>query len=224
MTSTSLAPSSRARSRPSSSARYSATLFVAVPSSCACSSTGSPSGVAMTRCGRRGTGIAACAAVDVDDQLHRGGIMQLPGTGARARRGPSGAVGAMRLARAAAGRRLRGHGDGRAPRVADPRRRRTCRARLASPPVELAPVDDHGDVLIASVVLDELRIQLVGEGPGYHAVDHLAIDVTPRAPIRKRIARDRAHGRQHQSAGRPRRPAFARRSSRSSSASSVPWA
>ena len=66
-TSTSVAPSSRARSRPSSSARYSATLFVASPMGSASSSTTSPSGVGGHDPDRRGPGVAARTPVDVDD-------------------------------------------------------------------------------------------------------------------------------------------------------------
>ena len=62
----------RARSSPSSSPRYSATLLVAAPSGCAASSSTSPSGVGHH--GRRGgrPGVAARAAVHVDDDLHAG--------------------------------------------------------------------------------------------------------------------------------------------------------
>jgi hypothetical protein len=42
----------------------------------------------------------------------------------------------------------------------------------ASAAVELAPVDDHLHVVLARVVLDELRIELIGQRPGDNAVDH----------------------------------------------------
>jgi hypothetical protein len=56
---------------------------------------------------------------------------------------------------------------------------------VAGSPVELAPVDDHGDVRLVLVVLDELRKKLIGERPWYDAIDHLGPDLTPRVPIGK---------------------------------------
>src|SRR4051812_42350694 len=56
-TSTSSAPSARARSRPSSRPRYSATLFVTTPSSSCASSTTSPSGVERTAAAAAGPGL-----------------------------------------------------------------------------------------------------------------------------------------------------------------------
>ncbi len=55
--------------------------------------------------------------------------------------------------------------------------------------VELASVDDHRDVRVVLVVLDELWIELVSDWLGHDAVDHLLIDLTLRPPIIKALGR-----------------------------------
>ena len=73
----------RARSIPSSSARYSATLLVASPIRSPPSSSTAPSVVAGRRADRRRPGVAAGAAVDVDDHLRQGSADRLAGAGGR---------------------------------------------------------------------------------------------------------------------------------------------
>ena len=106
--------------------------------------------------GRRGAGIAAGAAVDVDDHLHRSEYAcRLRRNACFARSGVSergqipGHAGPATIANHAARSPLGG-------------RRLGGRAPTASAPIELTPVDDHRHVVLVLVVLDELRIQLVG--------------------------------------------------------------
>src|ERR1035441_3244774 len=52
---------------------------------------------------------------------------------------------------------------------------------LTSTPVELTPVDDHRHVVLVLVVLDELRIQLVGQWLGDNTIDHWRRSYSPSA-------------------------------------------
>ena len=55
----------------------------------------------------------------------------------------------------------------------------TAGAPVASTPIELPPIDYHLDVLIPAVMLNQLRVELIGEGLGNHAIDHLAPMLLP---------------------------------------------
>src|SRR3954462_2104573 len=131
-TSTSSAPSARARSRPSSSPRYSATLFVALPSSSCASSRTSPSGVETTAAAAAGPGLPRAP----------------PSTWTTSFTGASLRVDRRELA-----------GDARAPAVADGALLGAL-ARGLRPALGLAPVDDDLHVRIVLVVLDEPVVQL----------------------------------------------------------------
>src|SRR2546427_6523292 len=194
-TSTSSAPSARARSSPSSSARYSATLLVAVPSSCACSSSTSPSLALITEAAAAGPGLPRAPP----------STCTMTFKAPRQRRAP---------APLAAGTRQRGQAPGHAgpaPVAYDaPLRGAVGETRLralpARAPIGLAAIDDHGHVVVVLVVGEQLRIELVGQLSGHHRIDHVPGSYWSRARTPSGSA-----------------TAFAARSSRASSASSVPW-
>src|SRR3954471_18874246 len=143
-TSTSSAPSARARSRPSSSPRYSATLFVTRPSSSWASSTTSPSGVGTTAAAAAGPGLPRAP----------------PSTWTTSFTGASLRVDRRELA-----------GDARAPAVADGALLGAL-VRALRPALGLAPVDDHLHVRVVLVVLDEPLVELRGEFLWDDGVDH----------------------------------------------------
>src|SRR3954449_994670 len=147
-TSTSVAPRERARSRPSSSPRYSATLFVARPSVTAASSSTSPAGELTTAAAAAGPGLPREPPSTWTTTLTPGAT-------------PSG------FDVAGDGRGLAGHAP--PPTVADLAlaARITDRAALA-----LAAIDDHRDVRVVLVVRGELVVQLGREGLWNHAEDH----------------------------------------------------
>lgn len=58
-------------------------------------------------------------------------------------------------------------------------------AGTASAPVELAALDDDGDVLVAIVVLHELRVKLIGKWLWDYAIDHQGTDLTLSVPRSK---------------------------------------
>src|SRR5438105_5998559 len=176
ITSTSRAPSSRAVRKPSSSASYSATLFVAVPSSCACSASTSPSGVVITHAAAAGPGFPRAPPSTCT-------ISRVPAIGANRPAGPGGCA------------RERRHiaGDTRPAPVAHDAPLRLARLARAGAPaactaVEAAAVDDNGDVVLVLVVGDEPRVELIGERSGHHAVDHRG-DSTRRLPGRQTLIR-----------------------------------
>src|SRR5207253_127632 len=160
ITSTSRAPSSRAVRKPSSSASYSATLFVVAPSSCACSASTSPSGVVITHAAAAGPGLPRAPPSTCT-------ISRVAAIGASR---PAGSGGCARERRHVAGH------TGPAPVAHDAPLLAASLARAGAPAaraaVEATAVDDHGDVVLVLVVGDELRVQLVSERSGHHAVDH----------------------------------------------------
>src|SRR5689334_16519401 len=144
ITSTSVAPSARARSRPSRSPRYSATLLVASPMGDDASSSTSPAGVDTTAPAAAGPGLPRAppstwattftgSGVDVDRR-------EFPGYP------PAPAI--ALLAPPAPGR------------------------RADAPALGLAPVDDDLDVGVIRVVGAQLLVELVGQLLGNDAVDH----------------------------------------------------
>src|SRR5215212_4511403 len=128
-TSTSVAPIARARSSPSSSPRYSATLLVARPSVTAASSSTSPSGELTTAAAAAGPGLPREPPSTWTTTLTPGAA-------------PSG------FDVAGDGRELARHP--RPPPIADlALAARGAAAGLAA--LALAPIDDHGDVGIVLV-------------------------------------------------------------------------
>src|SRR4051812_24108726 len=147
-TSTSVAPSARARSRPSSSPRYSATLLLARPSVTAASSSTSPSGELTTAAAAAGPGLPREPPSTWTTTLTLGAA-------------PSG------FDVAGNGRELARHA--RPPAVAD----LSLAARVADrAALALAAIEDDGDVRVVLVVGRELVIQLGREGLWNHAEDH----------------------------------------------------
>src|SRR5215218_9988567 len=203
-TSTSVAPSAAARSRPSSKPRYSATLFVASPIRTAARSSTCPSGAETTAAAAAGPGLprappstwtTTCTAASLVAVRRRGDRGELSRH--------AGAPPVTDLAHPAA------RGSGLAP--------------LGS-----AAVDDHGDVRIVLVIPGETGVELLGEGLGDDAVDH-ASDATPGPepctsfirPAGGRYALGVAAARC--SPPRSSAAAFTACSPGSSSLSSVPW-
>src|SRR3954471_5704384 len=121
-TSTSLAPSARARARPSSSPRYSATLFVATPIGSAASSSTSPAGVETTAPAAAGPGLPRAPPSTCTTTF----IAVSPGSA----RGDARKLAGHALAAAVALLALLGGG----------------RIFVRAPPLGLAAVDDHGHV------------------------------------------------------------------------------
>src|SRR5215213_3054226 len=157
-TSTSVAPSARARSSPRSRPRYSATLFVVVPRVTAASSTTSPAGVDTTAAAAAGPGLPRAPPSTWTTTF----------TPAKTIRALSQARARLRALVGGDRRELARHaGTAAIAQLAMPP---TRRARLA--PLRLAPVDDHRDVGIAVVVRGKPVVQLVGERLGNDAVDH----------------------------------------------------
>src|SRR5271165_585172 len=170
MTSTSPAPSSRTRSSPSSNARYSATLLVAVPSSCECSPSSSPDGDVITHAAAAGPGLPR-APPSTWTISFIGGKYALPrGRAAR------GAGAQMALGNACQRGKIAGYARPATVAHYAPLDRVGGGLRSGTPttgtPVELAPVDDHRDVLLALVVALQLRIELIGQRSWHHAIDH----------------------------------------------------
>src|ERR1035437_3008662 len=174
-TSTSLAPRAAARARPSSSARYSATLLLARPISSECSPRISQSGEEITQAAAAGPGLPRAQPATWTITFIAAGLCRLGRRsrlgGVRERQHVAGHAGAASVAHHATLRRVIAAGS--------------ARVAVAGATVKLAPVEDHLDVVVALVVLDELRIELIGEWFGYNAVDHLSGDLTPTPPISK---------------------------------------
>src|SRR5947209_1677536 len=143
MISTSRAPSAAARSTPRNSARYSATLLVAVPIGSASSSTTPPSGPDMTTPIAAGPGLPRAPPSTCSTSL--------PVLTGRS------------VARHV--RQLAGHARS-APIATLPL---PAGARRGVAPAALAPVDDDGDIRVLRVIAGELVQQLVLEVLGYHA-------------------------------------------------------
>src|SRR5271155_2314106 len=160
----SLAPSSRAQRSPSNSARYSATLLVASPSSCVCSPSSSPPSEATTQAAAAGPGFPRAPPSTCTMTFIPSAVCP-PGARSRAGERGSASEGACQWGC------VPGHARPAALAHDTPLRlhRRTPTAGTA---VELAPVDDHRHVRLARVVVAQLRVQLSSERPGYHAVDH----------------------------------------------------
>src|SRR3954449_956120 len=169
-TSTSVAPSARARSRPSSRPWYSATLLVARPSVSAASSRTSPSGELTTAAAAAGPGLPREPPSTWTTTLTPGAApsdFDVAGDGrelARHARPP--AIAALALAARVA------HG-----------------AALA-----LAAIDDHRDVGVVLVVGRELVVQLGREGLWNHAEDHDGAPPRGRRPCPSPIRRVTAGG------------------------------
>src|SRR4051794_23816950 len=142
-TSTSVAPSARARSRPCSSPRYSATLLVAWPSASDASSRTSPSGVETTAAAAAGPGLPR-APPSTWTTTFTGSVRDIDRR-ELARHAAAAPVPA--LAHAAAG------GAGRASR-------------------RLATIDDDRHVRVVLVVGHHLVVELSRELLGYNAIDH----------------------------------------------------
>src|SRR3954452_2755607 len=197
MTSTSVAPSARARSRPSSSPRYSATLLVAPPSVVAASSSTSPSGVLMTAAAAAGPGLPREPPSTWTTTLTPGAA-------------PSD------FDVAGDGRELARHA--RPPAVAD----LTLAAGVADRPTfALAAVDDDRDVGVVLVVGRELVVQLGREGLWNHAEDHEGDPTRVHRACHSTIRRvtpggggRRARRRRHWPPARPPRARTARRPGR----------
>src|SRR3954451_25118390 len=143
-TSTSSAPSARARSRPSSSPRYSATLFETTPSSSCASSRTSPSGVETTAAAAAGPGLPRAPPSTWTTSFTSASL----GVDRRE------LAGHARAAAVAAGALLAVLGL-------------ALRAALG-----LAPVDDDLHVRVVLVVLDEPLVELRGEFLWDDGVDH----------------------------------------------------
>src|SRR5215210_7531735 len=180
-TSTSVAPSARARSSPSSNPRYSATLLVARPSVTAASSSTSPSGVVSTAAAAAGPGFPREPPSTWTTTLTPGAA-------------PSG----FDVARDR--RELARHA--RPPAIADLALAAAVadRATLA-----LAAVDDHRDVGVVLVVGGEPLVQLVLEGLWHHAEDHDADPTHARSAVHSTICRVRATRRRRGATRRARR-------------------
>src|SRR4051812_16135670 len=143
-TSTSSAPSARARSRPRSRPRYSATLFVTVPSSSWASSITSPSGVETTAAAAAGPGLPRAPPSTWTTSFTRGSLRVDGRELARHPRAPAIPAGALLAVL------------GVLPRAA----------------LGLAPVDDDLHVRVVLVVLDEPLVELGRKFLWDDGVDH----------------------------------------------------